>query len=471
MRFEWIAMRRSRVTRRLLIAAGVVALVAQCATEEPIVEEPYVPVPRVQIEELWSGDAAPTNWRGKRTTYLFGTELATADDLDGDGRADLLIGDILADTPPKIGVERQDVGRLWAVSSADFRVLWCAEFPLQGDAYGLSIRAIGDVDDDAVSDAVVGCGRYQGDGKGAVVVVSGATGDTLYSLEAPADLYRFGDLVGDVGDLDADGVTDFVATAAVSPDEQPGLVLAYSARAGHPLHRAQPAVNWDHVPSQLLRGRDLDGDGVHEYFADSWIRAGEESLRYVTSYSGADGSEIQRIQHTGLGVCVWLDPAQPDTTAVLLPAHHNFQLHTLPEGKLLGTWYTRMLGYPGIPIALQDSNGDGLPELIFGQRGGRLGYGSLLLWPSKAAKPVYFANSPTEDTAGFGHNVVVIGDHDLDGVPDLAVGVNHLYFGRAGRVFILSTRTGASIGELRRIGEEVVFRQTQPVVLGDDEPK
>jgi len=135
MRLESFVSSIRRVAGRVLIPACVVATIAQCATEEAVIEEPYVPVPRVQLEELWSGDAAPLNALGKRTTYLFGTELATAGDLDGDGRDDLLVGDILADTQTLERVEQQDIGRVWAVSSADFGTLWCANFPLPGNAY------------------------------------------------------------------------------------------------------------------------------------------------------------------------------------------------------------------------------------------------------------------------------------------------------------------------------------------------
>lgn len=443
-----------------LVAGG--SLLAQCATEAPIADEPYVPVPRLEVDELWPGDWSWIGASGKSSTFLFGSELATAGDLDGDGLDDLLIGDIRTAASTGRPEGSADMGRVWAVSSADFEVLWSASFPLPDDLMHLSISAIGDADEDGVADLVVGCGRLDSQGPGPLRVISGARGGVVYSLEVPADLHSFGNLVCGVGDLDADGLDDFIASAAASPDERPELVLAYSARTGRLLHRAQSASNVREEPEQLFRARDLDGDGVHDYLVDALCRDDVSVFRSITSYSGVDGSELQRLRHCGRGVCVWLDPIERGDTAVLIPVHTNFQLYTLPGRELIGTWYTRKLDYPGIPIALPDLNDDGLPELLFGQRSAHLFDCTVLLWPSLSAKPTYFLNSRDDDTWRFGHNLAVIGDHDADGVPDLAVGVNHLFSGSPGRVFLISTRTGTSIGELRRVGDALEFRSEPP---------
>jgi len=153
--------------------------------------------------------------------YLLG-----AGDLDGDGRADLAIGD------PQASATR---GRLYLISAAALDVTGdvvptpselvagglasVIEGPEIGDGMGFELASVGDLDRDGLADVAVGASRAQ-KGRGQIAVVFGSPqvwstsyakleqndGGFLVTGEEVGDHLRF---VGG-GDIDGDGVSDLL---------------------------------------------------------------------------------------------------------------------------------------------------------------------------------------------------------------------------------------------------------------------
>ena len=130
------------------------------------------------------------------------------------------------------------------------------------------VLPIGDVDGDAVADVVV-CfeadtpGREQVPGSGRVVVLSGATGAVVLSLELPGSgRVR---LLGPFEDLDADGTVDFgllVSRWVNDPEREARLV---SGSSGETLCRWKPTIDGKPLRvHEMARLGDLDGDGRPE---------------------------------------------------------------------------------------------------------------------------------------------------------------------------------------------------------------
>jgi hypothetical protein len=162
----------------------------------------------------------------------FGVAVAALGDVDGDGVPDLGVGiaPLLRSNAP--------LGSAVILSGRDGRVLHTFTSDRAGVWFGAAVGNAGDVDKDGVDDFVVG--GNLGDAGGFVCVYSGRTGALLHSFAEESPLGCFGFHVGTAGDLDRDGHADVLVGAPGTPQgEQTGRALIYSGRTGALLARLQ----------------------------------------------------------------------------------------------------------------------------------------------------------------------------------------------------------------------------------------
>lgn len=223
----------------------------------------------------------------------FGSAVAGAGDLDGDGRADILVG---AETDPTGGM---NAGRVAAFSGADHAALWAREGAV-GAFLGSGAAPLGDVDDDGVPDVVVGARGAGAAGKGAVYVLSGVDGGDLHPPHEAGptggNLGQF--FVAGVGDLDGDGVPDVYAGdyADAQTGTNAGRAYVWSGVGGEQIHEFAGAAAGDGLgPGR--GGGDADGDGTPDLAIGAYglDPAGVKAGGRVTLYSGATGQPIRTI--------------------------------------------------------------------------------------------------------------------------------------------------------------------------------
>jgi hypothetical protein len=176
------------------------------------------------------GDLVPAGtWAGVSPGERFGSVLAAAGDLDGNGRGDLVVG-----------APAHDAGRGRAallLVQTDGAIAVGPEIlgEAHGDGLGAAVAGGADLNDDGFADVVVGAPEHDGtdEDAGRVYVLQGGPAPDAvadYFLDAPFPANdrsaRFGSAVALERDLDGDGVVDLVVGSDHSGSDD-GAALVY----------------------------------------------------------------------------------------------------------------------------------------------------------------------------------------------------------------------------------------------------
>jgi hypothetical protein len=138
--------------------------------------------------------------------------LSVPGDLDGDGFPDVYASDF------SNAAKGPQTGRIYIHSGKDGHRLLTLTGETAGEGFGIGVAAAGDVDGDGRADLIIGSWQYGGAAVagGRAYLYSGADGKLLktYTCRIPGDTFGF-DAVG-MGDIDGDGTQDFLITSAWS---------------------------------------------------------------------------------------------------------------------------------------------------------------------------------------------------------------------------------------------------------------
>ncbi len=184
-----------------------------------------------------SGDTGAEIYRVTAPDFVgAGTAICALGDVNGDGHVDFAL------SSPGADVGNNDVcGRVQIHSGKDARVLKTLQGGSEWAKFGHALASLGDVDGDGVPDLAIGVpGSRSKDKKktrsGEVRVVSGKTWKTLYEVYGTKVEYDLGVTIAAVGDVDGDGIGDFVAGAVSMGPGDGGYVLACAGKDGKVLY-------------------------------------------------------------------------------------------------------------------------------------------------------------------------------------------------------------------------------------------
>jgi VCBS repeat protein/FG-GAP repeat protein len=437
-------------------------------------------------------------WTGAAAGGEFGSVVADAGDLDGDGRDDVL-------------VIEQDVtgsGNLSICSSATF--LQLASWNLGAHPTGWTARGAGDVNGDGIPDVIVGNGTWPTTGyftQGAVWIYDGATGGVIRTHQG----FVFGaTTVCGAGDVDRDGFADYAFWWLTSNGvSAPAYVSIISGQTGKTL--ADVLAGSQDSEATVGGSNDTNGDGVPDLLIGVWnpsvlhvldpvtltflttsdftprvdalgwtsallddvngdgtrdVLVGElsppsyypGSAGHARVLSGVDGSELRDHSTASGALYAYCVAALPDLDGdgiaeYAIPVSDTYktpgfvEIRSGASGNLLkslssGINYGGSFGW-SCTVAIQPSGG---VELAVGCPGYNLTKGAAVVFDVATGNVVVSVASTIAEE--FGKTISYLGDVDGDGVGDWVAGAPS-YKWPQGEVVVFSGKTGNTIHALQ----------------------
>ncbi len=190
----------------------------------------------------------------------YGSAVASAGDLTGDGIEEYLVGAFSVEDEGAQFTGRARVHH--GVTGAQLQ-LFSGEGA--GDKFGFAVAGIGRNNADMTPDIAIGAPRNDGVGTnvGRVYLRSGSDWSLIRAINGPSEFSLFGESIAPMGDLDGDGRGDFAVGA-------PGAnsVLIYSGAtaglAGSVIRTLTPPDGPGLFGRRMANIGDVDGDGVND---------------------------------------------------------------------------------------------------------------------------------------------------------------------------------------------------------------
>jgi len=243
---------------------------------------------RVQVFNATTGALVRT-LTGAAANDQFGYAVGLVGDTNADGRDDLIVG------APGNDVSGANAGRAYLYSGMDGSLLRTFFGAPAGSRFGSGVDGVGDVNGDGVPDVAVTAPSAPGsNGPGRLYVFSGADGGVLWTADAAAGSFAFGEFfVAGVGDVNHDLGPD-VYVGDYGHGGGAGRAYVFCGRNGSLLHQF-PGLPGEGLGPGRFAG-DVNGDG----FADLAIGAytsGDGAPNAGRTYirSGRDGSILRTI--------------------------------------------------------------------------------------------------------------------------------------------------------------------------------
>ncbi|MBW1816935.1 MAG: FG-GAP repeat protein, partial [Deltaproteobacteria bacterium] len=341
---------------------------------------------------------------GNREDARFGTAVASAGDVNGDGYDDVIIG---ATHYEYDEAEFQYKGAIFVYHGAASGLSTVADRMVVGDSgwfgFGSNVASAGDINGDGYDDVIVGARNYSNGeySEGAAFVfmgsASGVSATPSWSFESNHG-HWYMDRVNGAGDVNGDGYDDVIVGAHNYSNGESGEGAAfcfYGAASGlsaTPAWTIESNRAGDHLGGAVAGAGDMNGDGYDDVLVGAYgYEDGETNEGAVYLYYGSPA---------GLGT---------------IPGW-------MAEGNQEDSGFGIQLSAAG------DLNGDGHPDVAIGAEGygrGEAYEGAVFVYYGASTGPELDPSwivDCNNEWCGLGRVAAGAGDVNSDGYDDLLVG-------------------------------------------------
>lgn len=404
----------------------------------------------------------------------FGVALASAGDIDGDGRDDLLIAEANRSS------SEEGHSRARVVSACDGRLI--TDIALDDRASVMDLRATCDVDADGAPDVLALTRPLFGGTRVELQLWSSKTGQALARrvlLQDRGVAHSTFALCADI-DVDADGVNELFVVGAWGASKRTRSNTLWCLNVKDLTSRFEFMIPEEQAPGRaigsLLAVSDLSGDGRPDLVM---VTRGFHEAGAERAPRGESGRIHARSSVTGEWITAWPAHDLPWDAGALLNAPDSdgdgtrelaslrvsvsasarvatLVLRSGRTGALL-----REVALPFAPlmteprlIGLGDVTCDGTPELLLTTPGRSCGSPAAFVLDGATSTQLHALADEREPPFPFGtylgNSLTALGDVDLDGVPDFAVGGVNYWGLDEGAVQVHSGKSGALLRRITR---------------------
>ncbi|MEL6346501.1 MAG: hypothetical protein AAFV53_25545, partial [Myxococcota bacterium] len=233
-------------------------------------------------------------------TRQFSSSFSVAGDVDGDGYADILIGDD-ASGENLTGAAYLYYGSASGLSGDYTRIVDSGV--KRSDSYGKSLTGVGDLDEDGLDDFIISShlNDDQSENSGCIYLYFGSitgnfTGEQLFAEDIGL---AFGTSLSGVGDINDDGYPDLLVGAATNVETGGQAYLLYGSSSGfqddQEIFSLSDGSNGESFGSRVSEGGDINADGIPDAFISAHR---EDDIGFIYVYYGSR-SGLQDEQQIG----------------------------------------------------------------------------------------------------------------------------------------------------------------------------
>jgi PKD repeat protein len=236
-----------------------------------------------------SGLSPSPSWTatGEDTSAGFGSSVATAGDVNGDGYSDVIVGDGGYDN-----VRGKTYLYLGSASGLSSRPSWTASGENQWDQFGYCVSTAGDVNGDGYADVIVGAILYNANQGKAYLYLgspSGLSPDPSWTAMGENATDEFGWCVAAAGDVNGDGYGDVLVGAPLAPVSggyfgAGKVYLYFGSAAGLSYSPAWTATGEnadDDFGQSVAATGDVNGDGYADVIVGAYNFGSAKGKAYV----------------------------------------------------------------------------------------------------------------------------------------------------------------------------------------------